>query len=177
MCLKASTDWNCGNEYSYLQSAVQNGLVSESLIDQSLSRVLKARIMLGQFDPEELDPFRGLNMSVVATHETLARQAARESIVLLKNDKKLLPLDLSKFKSVAIVGPCANSTICPRGDYDPDTSFISTPFLAFQSNSKLKVSFAPGCSNVFCKTKEGFQLAISTAKAADLGKVKILIFE
>ena len=58
-----------------------------------------------------------LDMSVVDDHVTINREAAQQSVVLLKNTDNLLPIDFSKFTSVAIIGPCADDPVCSRGIY------------------------------------------------------------
>jgi beta-glucosidase len=96
MALRAGCDLNCGNEYLSLPAAVKQGLVSEADIDTAVRRVMEARFRLGMFDPPEKVPYARIPYSVVDSreHRELSLQAARESIVLLKNDHHLLPSQL-----------------------------------------------------------------------------------
>src|ERR1051326_5562549 len=94
IAVKAGTDLTCGTEYRSLVQAVKDGLITEAEIDVSLKRLFVARFKLGMFDPPERVPWSKVPFSVVdsAEHRKLALEAARKSIVLLKNDG-VLPLD------------------------------------------------------------------------------------
>src|SRR5208337_1175136 len=101
LAIHAGMDSSCGwvpdgqrEEYSYLLEAAQAGLVSTAEIDQALRRALNLRFRLGMFDPDDLVPFSKIPATVIDSpeHAALALRAARESIVLLKNDNHFLPL-------------------------------------------------------------------------------------
>ena len=119
LAVKAGTDLSCGSEYSYLVAAVRNRLLSVADIDRALRRLLTARFELGMFDPPESVPYARIPISEndSEAHRQLALQAARESIVLLKNDKDFLPLS-SKYKRIAVIGPNADSTDVLLGNYN-----------------------------------------------------------
>ena len=94
--VKAGTDLNCGRVYqAHLVEAVKKGLLTEKEIDKAIGRLFKARFLLGMFDPPEMVPYSKIPSDVVdcEKHRRLALQTARESIVLLKNEAGLLPLD------------------------------------------------------------------------------------
>jgi len=109
MGVKAGNDLNCGRSYKGLLEAVKTGLITEAQIDVSLKRLMKARFMLGMFDPDEMVPFAKIPLSVVESeeHVKLAGETAKESMVLLKNSHNLLPMDKS-IKTLAVIGPNAN---------------------------------------------------------------------
>ncbi|WP_371598174.1 glycoside hydrolase family 3 C-terminal domain-containing protein [Streptomyces sp. NBC_00564] len=92
-----------------INSALQQGLLVESDIDEAVSHILAIRVRLGEFDPGG-GRFGGIDRSVINSpaHQKLAREAATEAAVLLKNDKAL-PLDASTQKNVAVVGPLADT--------------------------------------------------------------------
>ncbi|MEW6201046.1 MAG: glycoside hydrolase family 3 C-terminal domain-containing protein [bacterium] len=121
--LNAGVDLECGDQVlkDNLIEALKAGLVTEETIDRAVFRVLRARFRVGMFDPPEMVPYSKISPDVIGSkkHQELARRAAQESIVLLKNekvaDKPLLPLDVENIKSIAVVGPIAN--ICVFGDY------------------------------------------------------------
>ncbi len=124
MALKAGCDLNCGATYqTSLHEALAQGLITEADLDRALGRLMAARFRLGMFDPPELVPYTRISPDVVGSkeHVELARETARQSIVLLKNDslpatgKPLLPLDPKKLKSVAVLGP--NAAVCRFGGY------------------------------------------------------------
>lgn len=121
--LNAGCDMDCGSAYPpHITEAIEQGLTDEATIDRSLRRLLLARFKLGMFDPPEDVPYSNIPYSVVDSpeHQALARRAARESIVLLKNEG-LLPLDLSK-ESIAVIGPVADSEIVLKGNYSGTAS-------------------------------------------------------
>jgi beta-glucosidase len=127
MALKAGTNLNCGNSFPSLLEAVERGLVTEAEIDASLAVLLKTRFRLGMFDPEELNPYTAIPIDVVASpeHLELALEAARKSIVLLKNQDELLPLgkDLTK---IYVTGPLAADAAVLLGNYNGVSSELVT---------------------------------------------------
>ncbi|MDR0554277.1 MAG: glycoside hydrolase family 3 C-terminal domain-containing protein [Treponema sp.] len=113
MALNAGCDLNCGCTYPLLTVSHKKGLVTEAAIDTALARLLRTRFKLGLFDPPERDPYAKLGKDVIncEKHRTLALEAARKSIVLLRNEKQadgspLLPLDDSA-KRILLIGPAA----------------------------------------------------------------------
>ncbi len=118
IAVKRGTDLNCGITYRHLKSAVDQGLISEKDIDVSVKRLMSARIRLGMFDPDSLVPYASLPLSVNCSdyNNGLARKAAQESIVLLKNDG-ILPLERS-LKKIAVVGPNADNFEALIGNYN-----------------------------------------------------------
>ena len=116
----AGTDTDCGTEYRALTDAVHKGLLTEAQLDVSLKRLFTARMKLGMFDPPAQVPFSKLQMSLVNSpeHAALALRAARESMVLLKNENHFLPLDPAKHQAIAVVGPLAGSRVALEGNYN-----------------------------------------------------------
>ncbi|MDH6306930.1 beta-glucosidase [Parabacteroides sp. PF5-5] len=105
------TDCECGNgAYKALADAVGRGLITEEEIDLSVKRLFKIRFQLGMFDPDDRNPYAKTPVSVLECdeHKAHALKVARQSMVLLKNENKLLPLDKKKIKKIAVVGPNAN---------------------------------------------------------------------
>ncbi len=126
--VKAGTDINCGGIYqSSLRRALEQGLLAESDIDLALFRAFRARFRLGEFDPDSMVKYRSIPLSELDSqaHRDLALLAAQKAIVLLKNDKGILPLDASSLKSIAVIGPNANRAIF--GGYSGTPSFSVSP--------------------------------------------------
>src|SRR5690606_34072688 len=94
LAINKGCDLNCGSTYPHLLEAVRQGLVEESTIDKSLRRLLSTRFRLGMFDEAGSGPYDGLGKESIRAPETLelCLDAARKSLVLLKNDGDLLPI-------------------------------------------------------------------------------------
>jgi beta-glucosidase len=143
----AGTDLNCGNSYPALVEAVAHGYVSEELINQSLKRLLKARMKLGMFEPESEVSFASIPYSVVDSkeHKKLALESARKSMVLLKNDNNVLPFS-KEVKKVVVIGPNANDSDVLLGNYNGYPSNSITPLAGIREKLPNSiVSFAVGC--------------------------------
>lgn len=130
-CMNAGLDLECGgfcgpNCFVYrdhLKSALDKGFISLSQVDSAVYRVFRARFKLGIFDRDlSANPYNSISSSVVGSkkHQQLALESARQSIVLLKNENNILPLDKSTIKSVAVFGP--NSANCVFGGYSAKES-------------------------------------------------------
>jgi beta-glucosidase len=103
-------DTNSGITIAAVKEALSKGLLAERDIDTAVSHILSLRVRLGEFDPDG-GPYAKITKDVVDSpeHRRLARQAATEQMVLLKNQGKALPLDAAKSKKVAVVGPLSNT--------------------------------------------------------------------
>jgi len=119
LAVKAGTDTGCNfqNEMLELPKAVRQGLLTEADMDVALKRLFTARMRLGMFDPPEMVPFSriGIKENHSDEHKAISLRAARESIVLLKNDG-ILPLAWPDMK-IAVVGPTATSLVGLEGNY------------------------------------------------------------
>jgi len=149
VAVKAGTDLTCGGEYRSLTDAVKSGLIAEAEIDRSLTRLFEARFRLGMFDPPERVPFAGTPYSTVdsAEHRAVALEAARKSIVLLKNADGLLPLKPS-VRSIAVIGPAADDENALLGNYNGLSAKHVAPLegIRRQFAGKADVRYAAGAS-------------------------------
>jgi beta-glucosidase len=148
--LLAGTDTNCGSTYEKLGAAVKEGLIKEADIDVSLVRLFEARIRLGQFDPSAQVAYTQIPFRAVHSPENVAvaNRAARESIVLLKNNG-ILPLRIDKYKTIAIVGPNAASLAALEGNYNGVPHDPVLPVDAIQAAlPSAKIHYAPGSTYV-----------------------------
>ncbi len=147
VAVKAGTDLACGGEYASLVKAVKDGLISEAEIDVSLKRLLTARFRLGMFDPPEMVPYARIPFSEndTAEHRALSLKAARESIVLLKNDRNTLPLR-KDLKTIAVIGPNADAPEVLLGNYSGRPSKSVTPLAGIKNavSPGTKVLYALG---------------------------------
>ncbi|MFI5694174.1 glycoside hydrolase family 3 C-terminal domain-containing protein [Kribbella sp. NPDC051586] len=103
-------DTNSAPTIDRLDEALDRGLITWTDIDTAVRRVLAIRLRLGEFDPPELDPYRGLEPDLVncPAHRDLAQDAARQAIVLLKHECQVLPIDAST-ERIAVIGPLAGA--------------------------------------------------------------------
>ena len=129
---------DCGGFYSrYSQSALNKKTIVEADIDQALERTFNILVRLGHFDPPEQQPYRQLSPKDVDTPQArdLTLVAAQESIVLLKNTNKALPLNINQLqnKRIALIGPTANATIMMQGNYHGIASYLIDPVTGFQN--------------------------------------------
>jgi len=124
---KAGTDLSCGPEFAALPFAVENRLLSPGDIDLAVKRLFEARFRLGMFDPPERVPWTKLTIADNDTpaHRQLALEAARKSIVLLKNERNTLPLK-SSVRTIAVIGPNADSLPVLLGNYNGTPSSYTT---------------------------------------------------
>jgi beta-glucosidase len=145
--VKAGTDLNCGVEYGSLLPAVRAGLLSESEIDQALGRLLMARFRLGLFDPPAMVKYAQIRYSAndSPAHRQLALEAARKSIVLLKNDGRALPLSKS-LKTIAVIGPDADDPEVLLGNYNGEPTAPVTPLAGIRRKAgrAMKVLYSRG---------------------------------
>ena len=116
----AGTDTDCGTAYRALTDAVHRNLITEAQLDVSLKRLFTARMRLGMFDSPDKMSYAALPFSLVNSSENadLALRAARESMVLLKNEDGFLPLKPDGGQTIAVIGPLAASRIALEGNYN-----------------------------------------------------------
>ncbi len=107
--IRKGTDLDTGSFAFYAEKALQQGLLAEADIDAALGRIMRVRFRLGEFDPPAMVPYKRISPSIIDSpaHRQVALRVAREAIVLLKNEGNLLPLDRSKLRTVAVIGPMA----------------------------------------------------------------------
>jgi beta-glucosidase len=147
VAVKKGTDLECGDTYRALVAAVKQGLVSEAEIDRAVKRLFEARFRLGMFDPPEIVPYSKIPFSEndSTEHRRLALEAARESVVLLKNENNTLPLR-KDVKTLAVIGPNADSMQVLLGNYNGQPSRATTPLAGIRQrvSPQTKVLYALG---------------------------------
>lgn len=148
LAVKAGCELNCGEVYPSLLDAVQQGLISEDIIDRAVKRLFTARFRLGMFDPPEQVPYTQIPYEIVDSpeHRELALRAARESIVLLKNEDGLLPLP-KDLESIAVIGPNADDLQALLGNYSGTPAKAVTPLEGIRRkiSPSAKLYYARGC--------------------------------
>jgi beta-glucosidase len=162
LAIKAGTDLECqygkGAAFAALLDSVKRGLVSEADIDRAVTRLFVARFRLGMFDPPESYAYGRIPASVVnsAGHRKLALRAAREAIVLLKNDRGFLPLSPG-IRRIAVVGPTAELVQALQGNYNGTPRDPASPIAGIERRfEEAKVVYAQGST-----LAEGFAAPIA----------------
>jgi len=147
LALSAGVDYDLsdGSVYRTLIYQVKQGIVPEGEVDRAVARILAAKFRLGLFENPFVDPDYAEKTTSSAEHRALALKAAQKTIVLLKNDKGVLPLDLSKLKTIAVIGP--NAAGLHLGGYSRAPSHSVTILQGIQDRvgGKAKVVYADGC--------------------------------
>jgi beta-glucosidase len=172
--IKTGCDLCCGLTYQqYLPLALASRLwfIGKADLDTALSRIFIARTRLGDFDRPSLVPYSSLSSSSInsQSHRDLALQAARESLVLLKNEGNILPLNASALKSIAVIGP--NAAVCELGGYSGVPVSSVTPLKGLQNRLSDSVGaivkYAMGCTISGTKNPAAFDSAVSLARLSD----------
>ena len=145
LALNAGCDLNCGCTYDFVMKAYEEGLVSEAVIRESAVRLFTTRYLLGIMGPSEYDSIPVTEIESPG-HLEVALRAARESCVLLKNDG-LLPLEKSAIRTLAVIGPNADSRIALKGNYYGTSSRHVTVLQGIQAElgDSARVLFSQGC--------------------------------
>ena len=131
--------------YDTLVDQVKNGTVAMATLDRAVSRILRAKFLLGLFDNPYVDPAEAERVNEAPEHQALAVKAAGEAITLLKNENNLLPLDRNKIHSIAVIGP--NSGRVELGEYsgNPTHRVSILQGIKDKVGDKIQVTYAEGC--------------------------------
>ena len=175
LAIKNGCDLNCGNVYLQMMLAYKEGLVTEEDITIAAERLMSTRIRLGMFDNDcEYDeiPYEANDSK---ENNQLSLEAARKSMVLLRNNG-ILPLDKTKVKSIAVIGPNADSKLMLEGNYHGTASKYTTILEGIHDEvgEDVRVYYSEGC-HLYKEKVGGLSLpndrlseAISIAKKADV---------
>ena len=177
--LTAGVDVELPNAACYgepLREAVEEGLIPERVVDEAVRRVLRAKLLLGLFENPYVDVDKVPESHDDEEGRRLALQAARESIVLLKNDG-ILPLNPQEVKSIAVIGPNAASTRNLIGNYGY-TAHLGLPYdavrivsilegLKNRAGGSVEIHYAKGCG-IKDDDRSGFEEAVGAAKRSDV---------
>ena len=160
------------NVYARLKENVENGCLNEAQIDNVVRRILRAKFMAGLFEKPYPDPDKIEKIVHRPEHIRLARTIAEESAVLLKNDNNMLPLDASRLKSIAVIGPNADQV--QYGDYsytrDNRSGVTILEGLRRKLGNKVQLNYAKGCE-ITGHNRDGIVRAVEAAEKSDLAIV------
>ena len=149
-----------------LEVLINEGKVTEKLLDEMVRNILRIKFRLGLFDNPYFDPSN--DKLYAPEHLEAAKQAAIESMVLLKNENNILPL--GRTQKIALVGPLADKGHEQLGTwtFDGDKEKTITPKMAFQQDRSLIINFSEGLSFSRDLTSKGFEGAVKAAKESDV---------
>ena len=176
LALQAGVDLNITYEPAYmgpLIQSLQDGRIPMALVDRAVRRILELKFRLGLFEHPYVDLDHAKQVMHSAEHQKLALEAAREGIVLLRNEGNLLPLK-KNLKTIAVIGPNADNADNLLGDYSPQVvpQHVATILDGIKAKvgASARVVYAKGC-NVNDPDKSGFPRAVEAAKGADIAIV------
>ena len=173
LALRSGCDLNCGNTYMYMLAALEEGLIDPVDIRRACIRVLRTRIRLGLFDPKPQFPEYTYDVIACPEHKAEALSCAEKSMVLLKNDG-ILPLDASRLRSVAVIGPNGDSRTALEGNYCGTADRYITFLEGIQDAFPGRVYYAQGCHLYRDRTSQlaleddRYAEALAAAEAADV---------
>jgi beta-glucosidase len=178
LAIKAGVDVGISIEDAYMGGLIENvneGKISMKEVDQAVSRLLRLKFQMGLFENPYVDPGYAAAIVNSKEHRALALQAAREGIVLLRNEKKILPLK-KDIKTVAVIGPDADARIDQLGDYIPQhiPQEVVTVLQGIKNKvpAKTKITYVKGCEVIGDKLNE-IEKARKAARNADIAIVVI----
>ena len=147
LAISAGVDFDLsdGSVYRTLVNQVKEGIVPESDVDRAAGKVLATKFRLGLFDNPFVDPDYAEKITNSPEHRQLALKAAQKAIVLLKNEKNLLPLDLTKLKTIAVIGPDAEGVHLGGYSRNPVHGVSLLQGIRDRAGSKAQVLYAEGC--------------------------------
>lgn len=169
--LKAGVDLEAPGSYAYgeIANLVRSGKLEEAVVDTAVARVLRAKFRMGLFDrPYKKDKHLSEKIHKPSSI-ALAQKIAEESVVLLKNDRQLLPLDRNRLRSIAVIGPNADKV--QFGDYSitKNNDYGETVLQGIRQyvGDQVQVSYAEGCG-ITNLSKQGFDEAARLARESDV---------
>lgn len=172
MAMNNGCDLNCGKTFAFLVQAVREGLVDEARIDEAVVNLFTARMKLGVFDQKGDNPYDRIPYEVVDSREMqeLNEEVARRSIVLLKNENHILPLDKSKIRTIGVIGPNANNRRALVGNYEGTSARYITVLEGIQDyvGDGVRVLYSEGGHLYKDRTT---RLAQANDRAAEVRKV------
>jgi beta-glucosidase len=176
LALAAGVDVGISYEEGYMGALVENvrrGAVPQTLVDRAVRRILRQKMRLGLFEGPLVDPNRAVSIAHAPAHRELALRAAREGIVLLKNEGGLLPLRKG-LAEIAVVGPNADDARNQLGDYTAEVVLQDVTTVLEGLRAKLeprtRVRHVKGC-DVIGHATDAIRAAVAAARRAEVAIV------
>ena len=168
--LTAGMDSDCGRFFSNnVKKSVEDNVTKEAAVDTALTNLFVTQLRLGMYDKASEQPYLKYTFQDdvnTPAHQELALEAARQGMVLLKNDGNTLPFSNTTVKTVAMVGPNANATTALQANYEGVAPYLISPVMGVSSYAKTTLNL--GCADTACKSDSDFTAAVTAAKEADV---------
>lgn len=170
-----------GTDFARVGDLIAAGLLSEAQVRRAATRLFTARMSLGLLNPPQSVPYAHLDAPSTLdspAHRQLSLEAAQQGIVLLTNPHGALPLNPSKLRKVAVIGPNADAPDTLYGNYAGTPPYLITPrmgLVAALPGGDAAVYYAPGCANVACANTSGFPAAVTAASHPDADAVILVL--
>ena len=178
LAVRSGCDLNCGNLFINLLIAHKEGLITEEEIDRAVTRLFVTRMKLGMFDDPKNVPYSDTPYEVNSCkeHSDFSVEVAKKTLVLLKNEGSLLPLDKKKLKSIAVIGPNADSRDALQGNYFGTSDRYVTVLDGIRNavGDDVRVYYSEGChlyrdrSSNLAEPRDRFAEALACAERADV---------
>lgn len=175
LALEAGVDLNVDSSYEAFEKMVEDGRLDIKYVDLAVRRILTVKFLLGLFDSPYSEPEAVEKVVRSPEKVALAKEIADESAILLENKNQILPLDLSKYKSIAVVGPNSNQTV--YGDYawtNGDTKEGVTLLQGLKDavGNRVAIRHAEGC-DWWSRKQDHIAEAVETVRSSDLAIVAV----
>ena len=178
LAMNNGCDVNCGCMFPNLRDAVRGGYVEEERLNEAVTNLMECRMKLGMFEEEGTVPFDSIGYECVDSkeHRALNLEIAKKSLVLLKNENNLLPLDKSKIKSIGVIGPNADSRLALVGNYEGTASRYVTVLEGLEDylGDDVRVHYSEGChlwrdrSSGLTQSRDRFSEVKAVCEASDV---------
>ena len=181
LAVKSGCDLNCGCAFASLVKGYRAGLVTEQEIDRAVCRLMVIRMRLGLFDEPEHVPYTSIpyEKNDCDEHRSLALEVSKKSLVLLRNRNGLLPFKKQKIRSIAVIGPNADSRKALKGNYEGTASEYVTVLGGIREavDPSTRIYYAEGCHlyknsmNHLSQKNDRLAEAVAAAERADVAIV------
>lgn len=174
LALKAGCHLNCGCTYVQILLALEEGKITEEDIRTACVQVMQTRFQLGVFEAQQ--PFSDIPITALScpAHKSKSLAAAKRAMVLLRNEKQILPLSADSLQTIAVIGPNADSRAALFGNYNGTADHYVTFLEGIQRIFSGRVLYAEGCHLFHDRCAElaqpgdRYAEAVAVAKAADV---------
>ena len=177
LAFKSGVEVELGSCFRQLEHAVRAGRIPEAELDAAVAKLLQVKFQLGLFENPFVDEEKAVAVTNCAEHKALALEAAHKSIVLLKNEGNLLPLDKSNLRSLAVIGPNADALRLGGYSGDPGCGESVLSGIRKKAGNAVEILYAEGCGLTLSPGTAGELWDLDEVIVPDLARDAALIAE